>query len=125
MEEQNRVMALDRHGRSGDAEIDNEVRDAIRFRLPRGGAFKRDIARSVGISVRSLDRELARRGTCYRDLLYTVRLEIAERELSQGRRALWEVSERLGYSDPANFSRAFRRWTGESPRSYRRRIGAK
>jgi AraC-like DNA-binding protein len=70
------------------------------------------------MSVRTLKRKLAEEGTSYSDLTDQVQLG---RAVSLRRSVLTvdEIADRLGYSDAANFTRAFRRWTGKSPRAYR------
>lgn len=77
------------------------------------------VARAVGMAERTLKRRLAEQRTSYSELLDRARhmraLELLGSELS-----IEEVAERLGYSDPANFTRAFRRWTGKSPRAVRK-----
>lgn len=78
-----------------------------------------DIARRLHTSVRTLKRRLAAEGTSYSALLDEARRERALL-LLRGALTAEEVADRLGYSDAANFTRAFRRWTGTTPRSFRR-----
>jgi len=108
-----------------DSALAARIRRSIRERLPLGTALKGPIARELGLSPRSIDRELARRGTSFREILDDLRRELAERHLSATSPSLAEVARRLGYANAANFTRAFRRWNGESPRSFRQRAGAK
>ncbi len=77
------------------------------------------LAKHLGLSTRSLQRDLERRGTAYSDLVDRVRYETAQDLLSRTSRTIAEVGARLGYRDPSSFSRAFARWSGVSPRSYR------
>ena len=77
----------------------------------------------LGVSPRSLQRDLRRRGLCYSDLIDTVRFEIAKALLQDTRFGVGEIAAMLGYRDPSSFSRAFRRWSRQSPRAWRR--GAK
>jgi AraC-like DNA-binding protein len=109
---------------AGD-ELEQRVRERIRSQLASGSARKGAIARELGLSPRTLDRALARRGTSFRLLVDDVRRELAERCLREGRSSLGEIARSLGYADPANFTRAFRRWAGQNPLSYRRKGGAK
>ena len=76
-------------------------------------------ARRVGVSVRTLQRRLHRIGCTYSELVERVRHEEACRLLQEHGRSIAEIAARLGYADPSHFSRAFRRWEGISPRSYR------
>lgn len=77
------------------------------------------IARTLGMAERTLKRKLAEQGTSYSDLLdrqrHTRALELLRTDAT-----IEEVADRLGYSDAANFTRAFRRWTGKSPRALRK-----
>jgi AraC-like DNA-binding protein len=81
-------------------------------------ASPRQIARQLGMSERTLKRRLAEQDTSYTDLLDHER-HVRALELLRGDTSVEEVSSRLGYSDAANFTRAFRRWTGKSPRALR------
>jgi AraC-like DNA-binding protein len=71
--------------------------------------------------VRTLKRRLADQGTSFSALLDEVRRDRATLLLRAGELSVDEIGARLGYSDPANFARAFRRWTGSSPRAFRRK----
>jgi AraC-like DNA-binding protein len=75
-------------------------------------------ARQLGFSVRTVQRELALHGLDWSRLLDQIRLSRAVRLLSTPI-PLAEIAEDLGYNDQANFGRAFRRWTGVTPRCYR------
>ncbi|MGI9239291.1 MAG: AraC family transcriptional regulator ligand-binding domain-containing protein [Verrucomicrobiales bacterium] len=81
-----------------------------------------NIAELAGCSVRSVQLELASQGYFYRDILRRVRFDEAQRLLAGGRTPLREIAHYLGYSEVANFSHAYRSWTGESPSNYRRRL---
>lgn len=75
------------------------------------------IAREFGCAVRTLARRLASEGTRLRDIVETVRKARAE-DLLDGTRSVGEVAFLLGYSEPAAFQHAFRRWHGTSPRAW-------
>jgi len=77
------------------------------------------VAATLGTSRRSLQRGLATHGVSYTDLLTAVRLRRAADWLSHTDRPVVEIALDLGYSDPSNFTRAFRRETGVSPRTFR------
>ncbi|MCB1843101.1 MAG: AraC family transcriptional regulator ligand-binding domain-containing protein [Halioglobus sp.] len=78
------------------------------------------IAGQLHITPRTLIRRLKRQGTSYRTLLDGARLECACRLLQQAQLSVADVGYRLGYSDPANFGRAFRKLTGVTPAAWRR-----
>ena len=79
-----------------------------------------DVAAQLSVTVRTLQRRLKAGGISYRDLLGECQRRIALEELSRDELTIREVAIGLGYSDPAHFVRAFRRWTGCSPIEYRR-----
>jgi AraC-like DNA-binding protein len=87
--------------------------------LPSGAVSVRLAAGICGVSVRTLQRQLARAGVTYSDLLEDLRCDLARRLVRDPTRKLIDIGQELGYDDPAHFSRAFRRWTGSAPRTYR------
>jgi AraC-like DNA-binding protein len=91
-----------------------------------GGGFRLldEVASALHLSTRTLKRRLATQGATYSDLLEEQRRERAMMLLRSPTLSLDEVAEQLGYSDPSNFRRAFRRWTGLSPAAYRRGVSA-
>lgn len=82
-----------------------------------------ETAKAAGMSVRTLQRRLLQDKRTYSQLLEEVRFEIARRLLSDPSVTLAKAARRLGYSDPAHFTRAFHRWAGTTPSAYRRRNG--
>ncbi len=73
------------------------------------------LARQLNLSARSLNRCLARDGTRYQALVDEVRQTLARELLWHSDLTIEQIAQRLGYRDPANFNRAFRRWFGVSP----------
>ena len=78
-------------------------------------------AKSLGISRRSLQRKLTARGQTYREVYRAVRCETALAMLARSESTASQVAESLGFSELSSFSRAFKRWTGMSPRAHRRK----
>src|SRR5688572_30716458 len=79
-----------------------------------------DIARRVASSRRQLQRAYAEIGnTTFRDHLTAVRMERAAELLATGMFTVREVAHRVGYRQPAQFAKAFRRRRGVSPSDYR------
>ncbi|MCY1249101.1 Helix-turn-helix domain protein [compost metagenome] len=70
-------------------------------------------------SVRTLQRELRLAGADFRGLTSAVRMQRATEMLRDGTVSITNISEDLGYSSPAGFSRAFRKATGFGPREFR------
>ena len=73
----------------------------------------------VGISVRTLQRRLAAGGASHDLLVAQARFATAAAVLEETDAKILDLALDLGYSDHANFTRAFRRWAGCSPREYR------
>jgi AraC-like DNA-binding protein len=85
----------------------------------RGFLSLEDVASRLHVSPRTLKRQLAAQGTTFSDELDDLRRQRALLLLGERRLSLERVAERLGYSDVANFTRAFRRWTGTTPGAWR------
>lgn len=81
------------------------------------------IAAALRMSGRTLQRRLDEEGTRFSEVLDAVRERIARRLVDDRSIALGDVGFRLGFSDAATFSRAFKRWTGMPPGAFRRRSG--
>jgi AraC-like DNA-binding protein len=78
------------------------------------------VAESSGMSVRSFQRRLASANLSYSQLVEQVRFDQAMQFLYNPSMPLVEIALELGYNDAANFTRAFKRWTGVPPREFRR-----
>jgi AraC-like DNA-binding protein len=76
------------------------------------------MAKRLGQSSRSLQRHLSDEGTRYSDVLADVRAEFAKRYLARGTISASEVAYLLGFTEPPAFFKAFRRWTGMTPREF-------
>jgi AraC-like DNA-binding protein len=83
-----------------------------------------DAARSLGISSRGLQRKLASRGLTYRQFYRAMRCEAALEMLARTETTASQVAESLGFSELSSFSRAFKRWTGSSPRAHREKLSS-
>lgn len=91
------------------------VEQRIEAMLERGAVRIVEIARALGTSRQTLYRRLKEEGATFEQLLDGVRRRLALRYLRKEGMAVKEAAWRLGFSDPAAFSRAFKRWTGSSP----------
>ena len=78
-----------------------------------------DLAHSLQMSPRSLQRRLAEQGQSFQTLLGATRQRLAEAYLRDPNVELAEVALLLGYSEQSAFTRAFRQWTGQAPRQWR------
>lgn len=77
------------------------------------------VAAAMALSVRSLQRALGDAGTSFHDLLDEVRRELALLWIEDRARSLKQISNDLGFGQSTAFTRAFRRWTGRSPSTWR------
>jgi len=73
----------------------------------------------LGISARTLQRQLSKESTNYAKIVDLIRFNSAIPLLKDKKNKLVDIAYDLGYSDPAHFSRAFKRWSGVSPREFR------
>ena len=77
------------------------------------------IAARLNMTSRTLRRRLAEEGSSYQKILADVRYELAREYLATSNLPVEEIAALLGYSNPGNFSCAFKRWHGTAPRMYR------
>lgn len=97
--------------------------DDVRRRLldrEEGAPSLEQMADSLHMSSRTLKRRLQDEGLNYRELVDEVLRERATRLLLETDLPVSEIAYRVGYNDVSNFARAFKRWTGQTPRDYRR-----
>jgi AraC-like DNA-binding protein len=78
-------------------------------------------ARLLHLTARTLHRRLVDEGTSFKQVLEDVRHTLAVEHLKAGRQSLQEIAYALGYTEMANFRRAFKRWESVAPSEYRRR----
>jgi AraC-like DNA-binding protein len=100
------------------ASVATRVRSLLVKSLPSGDVDQDGIARALNQSPSTLQRRLRREGTSYQRLLDSTRRELALEYLREGEHSLADVAFLLGFTDQSNFTRAFRRWTGKTPRQY-------
>ncbi len=96
-----------------------QVHRAVTDSLPDGGHNKPQIARRLGMSERTLHRRLAEHGETFQAIASRARREAAESLLANGASSLAEVAFLTGFSDQSAFTRAFKTWTGQTPRKFR------
>lgn len=97
------------------------VQMAIVAMLPEGGSAE-EVAHALNCSVRTLQRRLEAASSTFREVSESARAELAKKHLADPDVSIAEVATLLGFSDATAFQRAFRRWTGESPGRWRRRL---
>jgi len=96
-----------------------DVEQAIEPMLAEGEVSIDRVARSLGMSRQTLYRRLKKEGVTFEEILDARRRQLAIRYLKFDRFSVKAVAYKLGFSDPAAFSRAFKRWTGLSPSTVR------
>jgi AraC-like DNA-binding protein len=102
------------------ASVASQVRQQLIESIRDGEPEQPAIARRLAMSERTLQRRLQKENTTFAALVDEVRRELARAYLRDDRLAIFEVAFLLGFSEPSAFNRAFRRWTGKSPREHRR-----
>jgi AraC-like DNA-binding protein len=106
---------------NGRSLLQNEVRHAIRLMLLDGQHSRATLSNRLGMHERTLCRRLQEADTTFQALLDESRADVAKQLLRDTRTSVSRISNFLGYRDPTVLTRAFRRWTGMTPREYRRR----
>jgi AraC-like DNA-binding protein len=102
--------------------LTGRVRKLLLNLLPAGKTNADYVAARLGMSRRTLTRRLEREGVTYKDLLEQARRELALQYLATPNTDIQQIALLLGYSETAAFSRAFRRWSGQSPAEYRKSL---
>ncbi len=115
----NEQIVADYMARLDQKRFSDRVRHRLVETLPTGAVEAGEVARALNVSLRTLQRRLADEDTTWSGLLDQARRELALRFIGERRMSVKEATYVLGFSEPANFTRAFRRWTGRSPTEYR------
>jgi AraC-like DNA-binding protein len=111
----NDKVIIDYLKRNDDDDVVSKVRSSIIDWLPSGAPSQESIAQSLNTSPRTLQRKLSASGQTFSGLLETIRSELAQQYLSVPGKSVSEVAYLLGFSEPGNFTRSFKRWTGRTP----------
>lgn len=76
------------------------------------------VAAQLNLTPRSLQRRLKQENTTFLEILNHIQFERAKLLLGSSNMNISEISDWLGYAEPSVFRRAFKRWTGQSPRDF-------
>jgi AraC-like DNA-binding protein len=95
--------------------IVQQVRIQIIECLPSGRPSQERIARSLCMSLRSMQRELQKEQINYKSVLEDTRKTLANHYIKSSSRSIGEIAYLLGFSEPSSFARAFKGWTGHTP----------
>lgn len=112
-------VIADRLHDMGTQGIAEQVRRHLITRLKNGEPRREEIASLLHMTDRTLQRRLNAEQVCFKNLLYEVRVEAAQKYLADNRLSLAQVSDLLGFVDQSNFFRACKRWFGVPPGLYR------
>ena len=115
----NDQTVVDYLARFDQASIAMQVRSKIIEQLHDGIPKQESIADTLHISLRSLQRRLREEETSFKGLLEDTRQALARQYLRENHRSIGEITYLLGFSEPSNFTRAFKRWTGQTPAEFR------
>jgi len=105
-------------------DVSSLVVSEIIKQLPSGGVTQASVAQALNMSARTLQRKLSENEQSFRKLLSDTRRELALQYIQHENIPVLEIGYRLGFSEPANFTRAFKQWTGQPPVLYRQQVGA-
>lgn len=85
----------------------------------------KEVPEKIGLSLRQIQRRLAKEGTSYKEVIQLIRYDIAKEWLLNPEYKIIDISNSLGYSSSGHFTRAFSRWADITPGKYRKRELAK
>jgi AraC-like DNA-binding protein len=102
-----------------DERVAERVRRNILLLLPEGQATVHAVAKTMGVSARTLQRQLDGEGKAFGELLHEVRLEVVQRYLSGSTQTMSSIAEMAGYNSVGSFSRWFSAQFGMAPTDWR------
>lgn len=100
------------------AKTKQAIAEAIAFGVPSVD----EIAEAMNVSSRTLQRQLESLGSSYKELLDSVRADLASKYMGRQELSILDVAFMLGFSEQSSFQRAFKRWFGATPGAYRREL---
>ncbi len=117
--------ARHQHEQLGSDSVLDATRRAVMMAMARGDVSAATVARSLGMSERTLRRRLSEDGIGYQAVVDDVRFEAARNYVAQPSLSVAEVALLLGFSDARTFSRAFKRWSGGTVSEFRKAQSSK
>ncbi|HCG38260.1 MAG TPA: AraC family transcriptional regulator [Pseudomonas sp.] len=105
--------------RFSGSKVMHRARQILCRLLPQGEPRREVVAQALCLSERTLQRRLQEEGSSFQQLLDDTRRDLAVQHLAQPDLAPLEIAYLLGFADPSNFYRAFKRWFGVTPGEYR------
>jgi AraC-like DNA-binding protein len=107
------------HRRGDNGQLRTKVENAISSVLPHGRVLVEDVARSLGMSERTLARRLSDEGLNFTEILQQLRRDLAVRYLDDRKLHVSKIAWLLGFQEVSAFTHAFKRWTGKTPSQMR------
>ena len=105
--------------RGNVSQLRTRVENAISSLLPHGRVVVDDVARSLGMSKRTLARKLSDEGLNFTEVLQQLRRDLAVRYLDDPKLHISKIAWLLGFNEVSAFTHAFKRWTGKTPSQMR------
>ena len=105
--------------RGNVSQLRTRVENAISSLLPHGRVVVDDVARSLGMSKRTLARRLSDEGLNFTEVLQQLRRDLAVRYLDDPKLHISKIAWLLGFNEVSAFTHAFKRWTGKTPSQMR------
>lgn len=99
-------------------DIVSQIRANIIEKLPSGTLSQEKVADLMHMSMRSMQRKLSQHETSFKSIVEEVRKELAITYLRESNRSIGEITFLLGFTEPSNFSRSFKKWTGMTPNHF-------
>ncbi len=116
--EQNERIVVGYLAKLDRSDIQMRVRAVLQQQFPSGGVTKESVAKKLSMSPRTLQLKLTKSKTTFQEIVDETRLGLARGYIENSAMSITEIGYLLGFSDTSNFSRAFKRWTGHTPRSF-------
>ena len=105
--------------RGNVSQLRTRVENAISSLLPHGRVVVDDVARSLGMSERTLSRKLSDEGLNFTEVLQQLRRDLAVQYLDDPKLHISKIAWLLGFNEVSAFTHAFKRWTGKTPSQMR------
>lgn len=116
---QNDLLLIEQLAVSDDANIVHRCEQIIIDGMPTGEYTLTQVAQRLGTSERVLQQSLKAQGQSFSGVVNRIKKSLATQYLQDSRKNIAQIAYALGFDSPSNFSRAFRSWTGCSPRDYK------